>query len=125
MFMAYNSIAVITRQKMNGLGEHWGVRLPDGSVAHYTAENDLQIVPYAGFAQGREVKTVREVPAERAHEVYQRLGQIYRNPRPYHLTDWNCESFANWLIGEQPVSQQVGGWAIFALVGFAIAAARA
>lgn len=124
--MPNNSIAVITRQKMNGLGEHWGVRLPDGSVAHYTAENHFQIVPYAGFAQGRKVKTVREVPVERAHEVYRRLDQIYRNPRPYHLTDWNCESFANWLTGEQPVSQQVGGWAIFALAaGFAIVAARA
>lgn len=125
MFKAYNSIAVITRQKMNGLGEHWGVRLSNGWVAHYTADGDFQIVTYEGFAQGKAVKTVREVPVERTHEVYRRLDLITRNPRRYHLTDWNCEIFANWLTGEQPLSQQVGGWAIFALVGFAIAATRA
>jgi NC domain. len=123
--MPHYSIAVIARQKLNGLGEHWGVRFPDGSVAHYTAEGDFQIVTHDGFAQGKAVKTVREVPIEREREVYQRLGQITRNPRRYHLTDWNCESFANWLTSEKPVSQQVGGWAIFALVGLAIAAARA
>lgn len=119
-------IAVIARQKLNGLGEHWGVLFSNGSVAHYTAGGGFQVASHEIFARGKEVRKVRDVPLQRASVVQQRLDQISRNPRPYHATEWNCETFANWLTGEEAVSQQVGFWAIALLAaGFAVIAARA
>lgn len=115
-FQSSNPIMVISRQKLNGLGEHWGVHFPDGRVVHYTAERDLCTISIEEFSQGRDVRIVRVVPSHVNNEVLQRLNQIGRTPRPYHATDWNCEIFANWLTGERPMSQQVTGWGILGLI---------
>lgn len=112
----HDPITVLKRQKLNYLGDHFGVGLGNGTVAHYTAENDFQVVSEEEFAQGRDVTIVRAIPADRRFAVEQRLRQIASNPRKYHATDWNCEVFANWLTGEKPESQQVSGWAIVAVL---------
>lgn len=110
-----NEILVITRRKLNGLGDHWGVQLSDGRVAHYTAEHDFQVISIGEFAQERDVQIVRVVPRHLNSEVQARLWNIAQKPRPYHATDWNCEIFANWLTGESATSSQVSGWAVAAV----------
>lgn len=125
-FPFLNPTMVISRQKLNGLGEHLGVQLPDGQVAHYTAERNLCITSIEEFAQNKDVKVVRVIPTHTNNEVFQRLDQIRYNPRPYHITDWNCEIFANWLTGEKPVSKQVAGWGLLGLIaGVAILSTQA
>lgn len=116
LYNPLNPIMVIKRVKLIGPGEHWGVQLPDGQVAHYTAERDLEVVPFRDFAKGKEVKVVRTVPHHLSHEVFYRLNEAARVRRRYHATDWNCETFANWLTGEAPASQQVIALAVLTLV---------
>ena len=111
-----NLILVITRAKLNGLGEHWGVQLQDGTVAHYTDDRNLLISSIEEFAQGRDVRIVREVPPHEAAQVPQRLWHIITYPRAYDAINWNCEIFANWLTGATPTSGQVTAW----LVGGAV-----
>ncbi len=110
----WNPILLITRRKLNGLGEHYGVRLADGTVAHYTAQRGLEITSVEEFAQGKDIQILRQLHTSMTWQVWYRLNQIISNPRPYHATKWNCEIFANWLIGETPVSQQATGWALLA-----------
>lgn len=115
LFHQPNQIFVIARQKLSGLGEHWGVQFTDGSVAHYTAERNLEIVSVEAFAQGRDVRIVRNVPTQLHPEVMQRLRISVFERRPYNATTWNCEIFANWLTGEKPASQQVAVWAVLSV----------
>jgi hypothetical protein len=119
------SIQVISRPKLVGIGEHWGVQLLDGRVAHYSLERGLEVTNRQEFAQRREITVRREVPHFRNAEVMARLRYAALQPRPYHATQWNCEIFANWLVGEKPESQQVNGWALLTFVvgGLALAAA--
>lgn len=105
-----NYVLVITRPKLVGVGEHWGVQLANGQVAHYTDHHNLMISSIEDFSQRRDVTIVREVSPVEAAQIPQRLQQIAINPPPYDATTWNCETFANWLTGEKPVSNQVTAW---------------
>lgn len=58
-----SGIAVIARPKLNGLGEHWGVLLPNGMVAHTTDDKGPHYVTYQEFAAGKQVKEIRKVPS--------------------------------------------------------------
>mgnify|MGYP000396837174 CR=1 FL=1 len=110
------SILVISRPKLVGVGEHWGVQLADGHVAHCSPTDGVCITSIEDFAQGKTVKILREVPAHLHYQVAQRLHLIFLQPRPYDLVSWNCETFANWLTGEKAESQQVNAWYLLALI---------
>lgn len=104
------------------MGEHWGVQLPDGNVAHLTSGGE-QIVSFAEFAQGRHIKEVRRAAPEQREQIMQRLTLSLQHRGPYRLLDRNCETYATWLVGEIPRSPQVEGFiflgVIAALVHFA------
>ena len=111
MFFNTQPIRIISRPKLTGLGEHWGVQLPDGNVAHLTPEGE-QIVSFTEFAQGRPIKEVRRAAPEQRAQIMQRLTLSLQHRGPYRLLDRNCETYATWLLGETPRSPQVQG-AIF------------
>ena len=111
------AVRVISRTKLSGFGEHWGVQLPDTSVIHLTPERGIHISPFAKFAMGQQVKTVRVVSTDKRFALMQRINVALANTAPYHPTQWNCEVFANWLTGEEPTSAQVVGWFFLAAVG--------
>ncbi len=106
---------IIARPKLHGFGEHWGVQLPDGTVAHLTQVGE-QIVSYAEFAQGRPVKEIRRAATEHYGQIVWRATTSVQNPGQYHLLDRNCETYATWLMGETPQSPQVIGVAVLALI---------
>ena len=118
-------MAIIARQKLTGLGEHWGVLQTDGTVFHITQEHGVQVVPLQAFAVGKDVRTVRLIPPTEHQAVIWRIYQELMNPKAYHLLENNCEVVANRITGSQPQSPQVQFWAIVAGLGFVALAAGA
>ena len=108
-------IRIVSRPKLTGAGEHWGVHLPDGRVAHNGMGHNVKITSYEEFAQGQPIKVIREVANSQKENVYANLRLAFAHPREYHVTEWNCEQFANWLVGVKPESPQVRGWTILTL----------
>jgi hypothetical protein len=116
--MLFAPIRVISRPKKNGLGTHFGVQFPDGTVYDYTYQDDFRRVTEAAFADGEPVTMVREIPWHLSHFVRHRLAQLARNPRKYDVLAWNCETFAEWLTSGVARSAQITG--ILALLGVAL-----
>ena len=108
MFFNTQPFRIISRPKLTGLGEHWGVQLPDGNVAHLTPEGE-QIVSFTEFAQGRPIKEVRRAAPEQRAQIMQRLSLSLQHRGPSRLLDRNCETYATWLLGEKPRRPQVEG----------------
>lgn len=108
-------IRIICRPKLSGIGEHWGVQLPNGNVAHLTPTGE-QIVTFTDFAQGRQVKEIRRAPPEQYGQIMQRVTLSVQNPGQYRLLDRNCQTYATWLIGEKPQSPQVMGVVVLGLI---------
>jgi hypothetical protein len=115
LFISNSPIRIISRPKLTGVGEHWGVQLPDGNVAHLTPDGE-HIVTLRDFAQGRPVKEVRRAAPEQRGEIMQRLTLSLQHRGPYRLLDRNCETYATWLLGETPRSPQVQGIIFLGLI---------
>lgn len=99
-------VGIITRPKLSGIGRHAGVLLPNGCVAHLTPDG-VAIVTMADFAQGLPIRFGHAVPAALHWQVEQRAyASVGRGP-DYHLTQFNCEVYAAWLVGDKPHSPQV------------------
>lgn len=110
---------LIKRFKRGGLGFHWGVMSPYGWVAEYTIDGDLRICSIEEFSAGIDIAIERLIPRNEWRGVYQRLDELKRSPRRYDLLQWNCETFARWLVGEPPRSEQIRG--LIGLAGLALA----
>jgi hypothetical protein len=110
-------IAVITRPKLNGLGEHWGVWLPDKAVAHNTADQGEHIASFERFACGKPVRVVRMIPRHQAQQTMRRVMAEISKPSGYDQLKNNCETFVNRVTGEAPESRQVHGWLAVAVIG--------
>ena len=108
-------IRIVSRPKLSGVGDHWGVQLPNGNVAHLTPTGE-QIVTFDDFAQGRPVKEIRRAPPEQYAQILRRVTLSVQNPGQYRLLDRNCETYATWLIGEKPTSPQVTGVVVLGLI---------
>ena len=120
-----SGIAVIARLKLNGIGWHWGVLLPNGMVVHTTEDRGPHYVNYEEFAAGKQVKEIRKVPLSEQQATLSRVHQELSQPVAYDLITNNCEIFANRITGYVPESQQVRWGFLFALAGFAVFLANA
>ncbi len=108
-------IRIVSRPKLSGLGEHWGVQLSCGNVVHLTQDGE-RFDGFEEFAQGRPVKVVRQASPNQAARIMQRVTQSLQRPGEYRLLDRNCETYATWLIGEKPQSPQVQGVVVLGLL---------
>ena len=115
------NILKISRSKLNGIGKHFGVHLRNGYVVHLTVDHQIEFTTPEGFAQGRDVDIESAIPEHQHQAVMDRLRLALANPRPYHLGEWNCETFANWITEGKSESQQVTG--VVALAGLALTVA--
>lgn len=106
---------IIARPKLIGIGEHWGVELPNGLVAHHSPEGE-KIVALVEFSQRLPVKEIKRVDPALNARIMERAMASVRSPGTYHLFDRNCETYATWLIGEKPHSPQVLGAAILGAI---------
>ena len=122
-YSPYDPILVISRPKLAGPGTHWGVRFPNGQVADIVNGVGVRLLlNEEAFAEGRDIAIIREVPGHEEAEIRMRLQMALHESRPYHATLWNCEMFANWLVGEKPESPQVNGWVFLAVATVALKA---
>jgi len=106
----------ISRPKLTGVGKHFGVDLQDGRVVHFASDGVIQFTTPEGFACGRDVLHRKSLSADQYAVVLERLRLALLNPRPYHSSDWNCETFANWITEGKAESSQVNGIAVLAVI---------
>jgi len=115
-------IRVIARPKLSGIGEHVGVQLPDGRVAHRTPEGN-ELISLEAFAQGRPVRELRRATPTDHWAILRRVAESIQQPAAYRLGDNNCEHYASFIMGEQPQSPQIQGIATIAAVAAVLWAA--
>jgi hypothetical protein len=119
------SISIIAREKLTGLGQHWGVALPNDHVAHNTDDKGPHVVTLEEFAAGNPIWKVREVPLSEHNATLQRIQQELSAPMSYDLLKNNCETFANRVTGYVPESPSVKGVGfIFGLVTLTVLLAK-
>ena len=124
-FSTAHQIHVVSRKKAGGTLNHWGVQLPNGRVAHFLPDCGVIVTSPEEFADGQDVETIRTISSNHYQLVLERLHMAQTNPRRYDLLNWNCQSFANWLVGENPESPDAKGWVLIAaLIAFLGIAAR-
>lgn len=111
----------ISRPKLTGTGQHAGVLLPDGTVAHKTPDG-AAIVSFEEFSAGRPVKAEKAAAPESHRQLLLRAHASIGRVPPYHLGQRNCEHYATWLMGEAPRSEQVDGLATLGLLGVVLLA---
>jgi hypothetical protein len=99
-------VGIVSRPKLIGSGNHWGVQLADGTVAHLTQAGE-QIVSLEEFSQGLPLKQIKAAKPQHFEQITQRAKASIQSPGEYRLLDRNCETYANELIGEKPQSPQV------------------
>lgn len=107
---------MIARPKLTGLGEHVGVQLPGGYVAHRTPEGNF-LVRFDEFAQGQPVRVLQTADIRECAAIMERVASTFNQPAPYRVGDNNCEHYASWLMGGIPESPQVLGLVALAIVG--------
>ncbi|SRR5712692_6950078 len=93
-------IFVIARPKL-GVLEHVGILFSDDSVLHCTPEHGTHRSSAEEFAQGQDVRIVREIPPELHWTLLQRAYWIEMNPQRYDFINFNCYHLVNWLTGQQ------------------------
>ncbi|WP_133703876.1 NC domain protein [Roseateles toxinivorans] len=116
-------IRVIARAKLSGIGDHVGVQLPDGRVAHRTPEGN-EVVSLEEFAQGRKLRELRRASLGDYGAILQRVAESMQASANYRLGDNNCEHYASFLMGELPRSPQMQGLATLAAIGAVLVLAK-
>jgi len=114
--------AVISREKLAGGGRHFGVHFPGGEVVDFSPSG-VRFTSIQGFLEGRSYKVEQLIPVGEVRQAHWRARTAPGQVRPYHLVDYNCEHFANYVAGAvKPESAQVTGLAFLCLAGLVVAA---
>ena len=112
----FDGFCVVRRPTSLGIEYHYGVHFSDGSVAHLLLDQGVQIVSLEDFACGYKIHLVRKIERAREGDAKRRALEAIRLRRRYHLLNWNCETFANWVADGKPVSHAITAWAIIFLL---------
>jgi len=116
-------MAIVARPKLNGLGEHWGVNLGNGYVAHNTQEKGAHLTTLINFQQGKKMRVVKDLSNYNSIQIHLKAMQEIQAKKPYDLIANNCETFANVVVGEKPASSQVSA-VILSCLALGLLAAR-
>lgn len=112
-----------------GIGNHYGVKVNDGSVVHLTGQDKQYARPHitslAEFANGRAVEVVPVNPRRFTQEqiVARAYDTFYKWPQDYSIPFSNCEHFARFIATGVSESTQVQACAV--VLGLAVAVAFA
>lgn len=99
---------ILSRPKLGGGGRHFGVELWDGSIIHLTLTG-VEHVSRAAFLLNHEPKVEHVMPEALVMFMMERVRQSLESPHAYRFLVWNCEHFANWVVGRPAESAQVSG----------------
>ena len=104
--LSQGSIALISRPKLNGLGKHYGVLMPNNTVYHLDKPgqnaDSLEL-----FSQGKACAVERIADLSEHASILNRLHEAIKNPGIYNEITNNCEHFANWIISGKKFSPQL------------------
>lgn len=114
-------VRVLVRPKVGGGGDHYAVELEDGSILDLSA-GGARLLNYHQFAQGLPVREVYVAPSNETASIMTRVREALARPQAYRFFVWNCEHFANWIVGKPVESSQVNG--VF-FAGFVLVLLRA
>ena len=96
---------IISRRKLNGLGRHYGVMLPDGRCFDLQPWGVRELT-LEEFSSGLEVRIEQEVPFC-DQELIKRLEWMAQKNIRYGVIKFNCESFARFLATGKAESKQI------------------
>lgn len=114
--------AVISREKLGGGGRHYGVHFPDGLVVDFHPTG-VRFTNIHQFLAELPYKTERLIPQSEVRGARWRAQTAKGRVPPYHLLEFNCEHFANYVAGMvKPESTQINALAFLAIVGLVFAA---
>lgn len=95
---------LISRQKLNGLGKHYGVLFSNNLCLDFHPEGIIE-GSLNDFSKGLEIKI--EISLPETNESYQRLNELKKGNKVYDLLGFNCENFARYLVEGKSESKQV------------------
>jgi len=110
----------IGRPKAEGLVQHVGIYFGDHRVFHHLPGKNAHISTLHEFAAGQEVTLSERKTDVDITRINDRAIESLRQAKPYHLTDFNCEDAANYVLHGRIGSPQALFWivaAVVALVG--------
>lgn len=96
---------IISRRKLNGLGRHYGVMLPDGRCFDLQPWG-VRELNFEEFSSGLEVRIEQEAPFCN-QELVKRLEILAQKNIRYGIIKFNCESFARFLATGKAESKQI------------------
>lgn len=106
MFPEPTPLREISRPKLYGPGEHVGVQLPTGYVAHKT-QDGIKIEPLHAFAQGLPVTEKRRATSSTFLPAQARFQDALQTMHQYDVLDSNCEHFASYVLTGKKESRQI------------------
>ncbi len=92
--------------RSKGLVMHVGVIVGHDLVAHNSPDNNVEVISMEHFSQGKKVELKRSIGVDHA-VLKAQLQRIPAENRRYCPISFNCEHFANELLGKKDGSEQV------------------
>ncbi|WP_198781895.1 hypothetical protein [Shewanella putrefaciens] len=92
--------------RSKGAVMHVGVIVSENLVAHNSPDNNVEVVSIEQFAQGKELKYQRSTKVD-PDALLSQLEKIKNENKRYCPFSFNCEHFANRLLGDNKGSGQL------------------
>jgi hypothetical protein len=109
----------IGRPKAEGLVQHVGIYLGVHGVFHHLPGKNAHISTLHEFAAGQEVTLAERKADLDLAQLNERAIESLRKAKPYHLTDFNCEDAANYVLHGRIGSPQALFWIVAAVIALA------
>jgi len=111
----YPRIQLLARQKLQGGGKHYGVHFSiNGSVLDLTVDG-VRHSDLKRFSECRPVEVVYVAPVSETENIMRRAHEALSSQQEYRFFVWNCEHFANWVVGKPPESAQINSALVISL----------
>lgn len=92
--------------RSKGAVMHVGVIVSDNLVAHNSPDNNVEVISIEQFAKGKELKYQRSTKVA-PDTLLNQLEKIKNESKRYCPLSFNCEHFANRLLGDNKGSGQL------------------
>lgn len=109
------SVEILRRPTANGLAYHHDMRISGDTIVDFDSRG-THFRSVADFGGGLPISILRRFPREEYSAIMRRLKIILSEDRPYHLANWNCESFVNRATDGRSESLQIRDWFFISVI---------
>jgi len=117
-------VLTISRPEAHGVGKHFGRRSTRMDVSFISLPMASSNLRRPKASHAAETSTSKNYISGSIRSSARTLAPGSTQSSPYHSSDWNCETFANWITEGKAESSQVNGIAVLAVIAAVAAAAR-